>query len=189
MLDWNDFQMTLRTVFGKPKQISSDARDRFTVKFLKPNLFISKKTCLKLTDKGPSKTTRILKTDLLIEPGLTNFDIEIPRQLPKGVKRADIVSQGKKVQVTFNTIFFIQLAAQYFMKKMLDEMILLYQILQFIGYMKIFEIQYPPNAVIYNSQLISFLSFDVIKPVKVIRWVTEFLYPGFDFRKTVDLFE
>ena len=53
MLDWTDFQMTLRTVFDKPKQISSDARDRFTVKFLKPNLFISKKTCLKLTDKGP----------------------------------------------------------------------------------------------------------------------------------------
>ena len=55
--------------------------------------------------------------------------------------------------------------------------------------MKIFEIQYPPNALIYNSQLISFLTFDVVEPTKAIRWITEFLYPGFNFRKAVDLFQ
>jgi len=51
---------------------------------------------------------------------LTTFAIEIPRQLPTGVKQKTLEDEAKKVKYSMNSLFIIQLIAQYFMKKMLD---------------------------------------------------------------------
>jgi hypothetical protein len=51
---------------------------------------------------------------------LTSFEIQIPRQLPADVKQETLVEQATKVNSSMNSLFIIQLVAQYFMKKMLD---------------------------------------------------------------------
>ena len=58
-------------------------------------------------------------------------------------------------------------------------MILLYLVLQILCYMTLFEVMYPANAVIYNSQLTSFLTFELVKPENLVQIV----FP--DFSKTI----
>ena len=47
--------MVLGVEFEDPKQVSSDIReDRFMIKLLKPEIFVSRKTCNKLVDDKSS---------------------------------------------------------------------------------------------------------------------------------------
>ena len=51
--------------------------------------------------------------------------------------------------------------------------------------MELFEVLYPPNAAIYNSQLISFVAFELVKPENIIKIV----YPDFSKTKIVNAFK
>ena len=49
--EWTDLYMVLGIEFEDPKLVSSDIReDRFMIKLLKPEIFVSRKTCNKLVD-------------------------------------------------------------------------------------------------------------------------------------------
>jgi len=48
-------------------------------------------------------------------------------------------------------------------------MILLFLMLQYLGFLNQYEIIYPPNATIYNAYLVGFLNFDDLNPQRLIQ--------------------
>ena len=94
---------------------------------------------------------------------------QFPKQLPDGVSEEDIEQQAMVAGNAMLGLIIIQLIAQLFLKKGMNDLFSLYYSLQIACYLQIYNIDIPANAVIFVTEFTKLIEFQFLNPQGFVR--------------------
>jgi hypothetical protein len=85
------------------------------------------------------------------------------------VTEASLQAAGKNTETVMNSVMITQFFAQLSMKALMDYLMLMFLMLQYLVYLNFYTIRPPANAEIFNKYMVMFIEFQVLNPEKLIQ--------------------
>jgi hypothetical protein len=165
LLSWDKRGIEIYINFTNPLSISNGAnRDNVEFVIRNPASFIS------------------AKTGLTLSPERSTMKKSVPKQLPKSVDAEELSANAEAAASSFQSLIFIQLGLQVFLKGSIDDMWNLYLMMQLIVFFTMYDIPIPANIEVYNDEFRKLIQFDILQPDNLLG----IIWPGTTVQSIVE---
>ena len=88
----------------------------------------------------------------------------VPKQLPPGVSADELTANAEAAASGFQSLIFVQLILQIFLKGAIDDMWNLYLMMQLIVFFSLYDTPISANIEVYNDEFRKLVQFEILQP-------------------------